>query len=111
MKLNNYLTDKTALIDELKKRLSDIEQRERVILSMPFANKHLNRIEFYCSESSTKDTAGSMFFGEKFDGTFTISVFSDYGNKPLSKSSYSYKKEFFNYLPTLIDKVFQTIDK
>ena len=109
MKLRNY--NKESLTLELVKRLNDISQRERIVLNFPFG-ENINRIEIYCSETAPNDAAaGAAMCGEKFCGIVSLQVFTDYTNKPQSKSSYSYKKELLNYIPTLVEKVYKSIEK
>ena len=106
MRILDYKT-KDDLLNELTKRIKTIDQRERIVLKFPFAHQ-FNRIEFYCSETEVK---GNGYLGGKtFQGVFSIQVFLDYGNKPTDKSSYSYENEFFNFLPTLVDKIYKTIE-
>ena len=106
MQLTKYTPE--TLINTLIDRVGDIEQRERIVLKFPFGNA-INRIEIYCSETDTKDTSGSMFSGAKFNGIVTMQVFRDYSNKASEKSSYSYKKEFLNYLPKLVDTIYSKL--
>ncbi len=103
-------TNTNEVLNELIKRVKDIEQRERIVLKMPFGCS-VNRIEIYCSETPTQDNAGSVFFGEKFDGVLTIQQFNDYTNKSYSKSSFSYKNEFLQLLPKLIERLSNLINQ
>lgn len=107
MKIANHTPQ--TLLDTLVERIKDIEQRERIVIKFPFAHQ-INRIEIYCSETEPKDTAGTMFGGSKFNGILSLQVFTDYTNKPTEKSSYTYQREFFNYLPTLIEKLFKHLE-
>jgi hypothetical protein len=106
MKVANYTAE--TLTNILIERVNDIEQRERIVLKFPFGND-INRIEIYCSETDTKDTLGNMLGGAKFNGIVTMQVFRDYTNKSTEKSSYSYKKEFLNYLPKLVNIIYSKI--
>lgn len=106
MKIQKY--NKETLTAILIERVGEIDQRERIVLKFPFGNA-INRIEIYCSETDTKDSLGSMFGGEKFNGILTMQVFRDYTNKASEKSSYSYKKEFLNYLPKLVEIIYSKL--
>ena len=97
-----------TLLNTLIDRVKDFEQRERIVLKFPFSHD-INRIEIYCSETEPKDTAGSMFSGDKFNGIVSLKVFKDYSNKHIESSSYSYKKEFMNYLPKLISVIYSKL--
>ena len=101
MKLADYKKEDFKI--ELEKRVKDICQRERIVIKFPFGCK-IKRVELYCSETEPKTNG---YFGEPFDGIFSLQEFQDYSNKPTSKGSYSYKTEFLNYLPKFIDKCYE----
>ena len=108
MKIANY--NRETLTTELLKRLNDFSQRERIVLGFPFGGD-VTRVEIYCSETSPNDSGSGMaMFGDKFRGIVSMQVFTDYTNKPQNKSSYSYKKELFAYIPTLVDKIYKSIE-
>jgi hypothetical protein len=98
------------LLAKITDRLSDIEQRERMIIRFPFGHQ-FNRIEIYCSETATNPSAiGEAMSGEAFDGIVKLQVFTDYTNKPAQTSSYTYKKELFAFLPKFVDKIYSTME-
>jgi hypothetical protein len=105
MKVANH-TEQELLI-KVQERVNELEQRERIVIKLPFASK-LTRVEIYCSETQpNSNSAGQAISGKQFEGVLKISVFNDYGNKPIETSSYTYVKEFNQYLPTLISKLYQ----
>lgn len=104
MNLSNYKNNKEGLLKKLIERINEIEQRERIVIKFPFGSK-LTRIEIYCSDALIIDRVG--WFGEKFNGVVSIQVYTDYTNKHVDKSTYSYKKELLDYIPKLIDKVYK----
>lgn len=104
MNLSDYKENKEGLLKKLIERVNEIEQRERIVIKFPFGSK-FTRIEIYCSEALIIDRAG--YFGEKFDGVVSIQVYTDYTNKHVDKSTYSYKKELVDYIPKLIDKLYK----
>jgi|688.fasta_scaffold84330_4 hypothetical protein len=104
MKLSHHTPE--MLLNEITNRLNDFSQRERIVIKFPFG-RDINRLEIYCSETAPKDSGiGEIISGPKFDGIVTIQVFNDYTNKAAQKSSYSYKNELLNYLPKLIEKMY-----
>jgi len=108
MKLSNY--NKETLTAELLNRLNDFSSRERIVISFPFAAS-ISRVEIYCSETTPdNNSAGTALFGAKLNGIVSLQVFTDYTNKPQSKSSYSYKKELLNYIPSLVEKMYKSIE-
>jgi hypothetical protein len=100
MNILNY--NEQTLTTELIKRVNDIDQRERIVIKMPFAHD-INRIEIYCSETYGNP---SVFGGEPFPGIVTIQQFNDYTNKPYGKTSYTFKGEFLRYIPNLVGKLY-----
>jgi len=103
MNITKYKNDKNLFLNRLKERLSDFNQRERIVINMPFGC-NLNRLEIYCSETAPNENTG--FFGEKFRGIVTLQTFTDYTNKAANKTSYSYETELLKYLPELVNKIF-----
>ena len=98
-------TNSTMLYGQIWSRVSDIEQRERLVLKLPFGSP-ITRIEIYCGETVKQASDfGIMVSGAAFDGPVSISVFSDYGNKPTQKMSYTYKAEFKKQLEALCIKL------
>ena len=104
MTLSNYTPQ--TLTEELIKRIKDMDCRERIVIQFPFMAQ-ITRVEIYCSETAPdNNSSGTAVFGQKLKGITTIQVFTDYSNKPKSKSSYSYKKELLNFIPNLTLKLF-----
>jgi hypothetical protein len=106
MNISNY--NEQTLTEELIKRLKDIDSRERIVIKLPFGHS-VNRVEIYCSETSTDKGGFDGFFGKKFNYVVTLQQFNDYTNKAACKSSYSYETELLNYIPTLCKKLFASI--
>lgn len=104
MNISDYKENKEGLLKKLIERVNEIEQRERIVIKLPF-NCELTRVEIYCSESCIIERVG--WFGEKFDGMVSIQAFDTFTNKAIQKSSYSYKKELINFLPTMVDKLYK----
>ena len=103
--------NKEIIISKLLERISEMESRERIVLKLPFGCK-VKRVEFYMSETPTKSSgAGEFLSGTPFNYMFSFSTYENYTNKVCEKSSYTYKKEFFDYLPRLIDKLINIIEK
>ena len=99
------LNNKTEVLNEIITRMEHMESRERIVIAMPFACK-IKRVEIYMSETATnRMSAGAMISGEPFNYMVTVSVYANHDNKVSEKSSYSYKREFFEYLPILIGKL------
>ena len=107
MKLANYTAE--TLTKELMKRVNEIDCRERIVVKFPFT-ANINRIEIYCGETAPDNNiSGTALFGNKLSGITSIQVFTDNSNKATNKSSYSYKKELINYIPSLVQKMYATI--
>jgi hypothetical protein len=104
MNLHNYKDNKQLLVAKIIERLHDFNQRERIVINMPFGC-NVNRLEIYCSE--TAPSGNNDFFGVKFRGIVSLQSFNDYTNKPYEKSSYSYENELITFIPRLIDNLFK----
>ncbi len=103
MNLINFKDNQNLLVEKLKERLSDFNQRERIVLNFPFGT-NINRLEIYCSETAPNDN--TSYFGSKFRGIVKLQTFIDYTNNAAQTSSYSYENELLNYLPQLVEKIF-----
>ena len=103
MNLFSYKENKEGLLEKLIERINDIEQRERIVIKMPFGCK-VTRIEIYCSDALVIERGG--YFGEKFNGVVSIQAYNDYTNKHANKSTYSYKNELLGYIPKLVDNLY-----
>jgi len=102
--IKNFTSE--TLSSYLLERLKDIDRRERIVVRMPFGHC-INRIEIYCSET---ETTGSEILGNKFTYQIVLQQFNDTTNKPVSKTSYSYKSELFRFIPKLCKNLFATLD-
>jgi len=91
---------------ELMKRLKDFDQRERIVISMPYAC-NINRIEIYCSETAPTSSAYS---GSPFIGIVKLSQYNDYTNKSVKDTSYTYKEDLFKFIPRLCNNLFSLIN-
>jgi len=95
------------LLAELTKRLSKIDQRERIVVSLPFGKK-VTKVEFYCSETTpNKSSSGIAFSGKQFDGILKVSIFNDYGSKPANTNSYTYVNELMGRIEAIVKGIYK----